>query len=141
MIPSSLRFVLFAMLLSGCAHAAPATASPDFKALLQTQAEDWNRGDLEAFCSLYAEDAAFVSPSGVNRGRAQILARYEKKYDTPEKRGKLSFEFIEVRTQGDSASIMLRWIIKKADSEAAGHSLVVLHKMAKGWRIVQDASM
>lgn len=129
------------MLLSGCAHAAHALAGTDIKALLQTQAKAWNQGDLEGFCSLYAEDAAFVSPSGVNHGRAQILARYKKKYDTPEKRGKLSFEFIEVRTKGDSASIMLRWMITKVDSNAAGYSLVVLHKTDAGWRIVQDASM
>ncbi len=31
-------------------------------ALLEQQVAAWNRGDLEAFCAVYADDAVFVSP-------------------------------------------------------------------------------
>ena len=65
--------------------------------LLNQQAKDWNAGDLAAFTSIYADDALVVSPSGLKRGRENILKRYQKKYDTAEKRGRLTLEVIETR--------------------------------------------
>ena len=35
--------------------------------LLDTQAAAWNAGDFEAFCAVYAEDATYVSETGVVR--------------------------------------------------------------------------
>ena len=43
--------------------------------LLDRQASAWNRGDMEAFCSAYADDAVFLAPSGGTRGRSEVLAR------------------------------------------------------------------
>ena len=63
--------------------------------MLQTQAAAWNRGDLEAFCSVYAADAAFASPSGLTRGRDAVLARYRTKYPDAAARGTLSFAIEE----------------------------------------------
>lgn len=135
----TLRLGLLAILAApGLARAEPAAAVTQ---MLERQAAAWNRGDLEAFCAVYAEDATFVSPSGVTRGRAEILARYQKKYDTAEKRGRLSFEVLETRTRGAAASVALRWRIERKDTEASGHSLIVLFRGESGWRIVQDASM
>ena len=54
----------------------------DVLALLERQAAAWSKGELEAFCSIYADDAVFVAPSGVTRGRAEVVARYKKKYPT-----------------------------------------------------------
>lgn len=143
-LPRMRRLLLLVFtLLAGCATAAPAApvGTTDFGAMLERQAEDWNRGDFAAFCAVYADDATFVSPSGVTRGRAKILARYEEKYDTPDKRGRLAFEIIETRREGRAATVMMRWRITKADSEASGHALIVLFETEAGWRIVQDASM
>ncbi|TMB53748.1 MAG: hypothetical protein E6J47_09090 [Chloroflexi bacterium] len=48
--------------------------------VLQQQVQAWNRGDLEAFCSVYDEDATYASPSGLVRGPAAVLGRYRKRY-------------------------------------------------------------
>jgi ketosteroid isomerase-like protein len=48
-------------------------------AVLDRQVQAWNRGDLEGFVSVYAEDAAFVSPTGLTRGRQAVLDRYRKR--------------------------------------------------------------
>jgi len=145
MIRARIAPILLLGLFTACAHAKPQApdAGPEagLDALLDRQAEDWNQGDLEGFCAVYAEDATFISPSGVHQGRAQILARYQAKYDTAEKRGVLSFEPIETRYGKETASIALKWKIQKAESQASGHALIVLHQTAAGWRIVQDASM
>ena len=50
------------------------------EALLKTQSDAWNRGDLETFTSVYAEDASFLSPTGLTQGRQQVLERYRRRY-------------------------------------------------------------
>ena len=75
--------------------AATATAK-EARTLLETQAAAWNRGDLEAFCSVYADDALFVTAFGVTKGRAEVLARYEARYPDAAARGTLSFEMLSV---------------------------------------------
>ena len=47
------------------------------RTLLETQAAAWNRGDLEGFCSVYADDALFLTAFGITKGRAEVLARYK----------------------------------------------------------------
>ena len=80
-------------------------ASPDaaLQAELTRQAGAWNRGDLDAFCAFYADDAVFISPSGVTRGRQAVLDRYKKRYPTPAAMGTLSLE--APRRAADAGSI------------------------------------
>lgn len=126
-------------------------------ALLRKQAEAWNQGDLEAFCAVYAEDAAFLSPTGLTRGRAQVLARYRQRYPDRKALGTLSFEFLETRLAkgieysafGDAlasrvhgVSVVARWTLAYPDkAPATGLTLLVLHRRSDGWEIVEDASM
>ena len=126
-------------------------------ALLRTQAEAWNAGDLEEFCTVYADDAAYVSSTGVTRGREAILARYRQRYPDRAAMGTLSFEIVEARPAsgvertllGDAApgrvhgvSIVARWRLTYADREPAeGLTLVVFRRRGEGWEMVQDASM
>ncbi len=110
--------------------------------LLLAQAKAWNAGDLKGFCSAYASDAVFVSPNGVTKGRDAVLARYQKRYVDQKAMGTLSFEFVETRIKGDTASLVAKWILTFPDKPtASGHTLLVLHKTTTSWEIVQDASM
>ncbi|MFQ5599258.1 MAG: SgcJ/EcaC family oxidoreductase [Candidatus Krumholzibacteriia bacterium] len=130
----------------------------EIRALLETQAADWNRGDVETFCSVYAGDAAFVSPSGLTRGRQAVLERYRRRYPDRAAMGNLSLDVIEVRPAsgtevsmlGDarpsrvhSVSVVARWTLSYPDKEpATGLTLLVFRRRASGgWEIVQDASM
>ena len=56
--------------------AGAVTARLEVEARLGAQRDAWNRGDLDGFCADYADDAVFLSPSGLTRGRAEVLARY-----------------------------------------------------------------
>jgi peptidoglycan/xylan/chitin deacetylase (PgdA/CDA1 family) len=131
--------------------------------LLETQAAAWNRGDLEAFCAVYAEQASFASPSGLTRGRDAVLARYRTRYPDAVARGTLGFEIqeielasgLELSSFGDvvpsrvhGASVLARWRITYPGKPAAsGLTLLVLRPRpgapegAPRWEIVQDASM
>ena len=110
--------------------------------LLERQSAAWSRGDLDAFCSIYADDAVFVSPSGVTRGRGEVLARYKKKYPTAEAMGKLTLSPLDVRQTAESVSVAARWTLEYPGRPAAtGHTVVVFKREAGQWRIVHDASM
>ena len=60
-----------------------AEARQEIAALLETQAAAWNRGDLEAFCAVYAEQASFASPSGLTRGRERCWPATGRAIRTP----------------------------------------------------------
>ena len=141
-------------LLLAAARAAepPSGASPEEQvaALLRAQAEAWNRGDLEAFTAVYAEDASFLSPSGLTHGRREVLERYRKRYPDKAAMGKLTLEVIEARTfpagkDAKAVSVAARWRLEypgQADRKTAeGLTLLVLRRAGGGWEIVQDASM
>ena len=144
--------VLLIVLLASVPTPAPFTPTPlnheeklrkDVAAVLAGQVLAWNRGDLEAFVSVYAEDAAFVSPTGLTRGRQALLERYRKRYPDKAAMGTLSLDILEARLAGaDGASVVARWTLAYPDKPAAsGLTLLVLHRHDDGWKIVQDASM
>lgn len=110
---------------------------------LNAQRDAWNRGDLEGFCAAYADDAVFLSPSGVTRGRAEVQARYQKKYGgKPETMGTLSFEPLDVRASSSCVSLAMRWkLVFKDKPEATGLTLIAWVKLNDEWKLAQDASM
>ncbi|MFZ5785906.1 MAG: polysaccharide deacetylase family protein [Acidobacteriota bacterium] len=126
-------------------------------AALAEQSAAWSRGDLEGFCSIYAEDTLFLSPNGVTRGRQAVLDRYRTRYPDAAAMGTLTLEPIEVREAwgnevslfGDAlpsrthgVSVAARWTLRKADgTESSGMTLIVFHRLGGRWVIVQDASM
>lgn len=130
------------------------------EALLKTSSEAWNRGDLDTFTSFYAEDATFLSTTGLTQGRQQVLERYRRRYADRKAMGTLSLEAIEMRpVQGievtplddarpsriHAVSVAARWKLAWPDQPgkktAEGLTLLVLRRHGDSWEIVQDASM
>jgi len=139
-----MRGLILASLLATCAcGAGAALPAREIGRLLHDQAAAWNRGDLESFCAVYADDATFISPSGSTTGRQAVLARYRKKYVDKQGMGSLSLDIQEVRSlHPASASVVARWTLTWPDKpKAEGLTLLVLTQTPDGWRIVQDASM
>jgi len=139
-------------------HARDETeARETLTALLARQAEAWSRGDLDTFVSAYAEDATFLSPSGIVKGREAVRARYAARYPDPAAMGNLRLEVLEIRplwgleptVLGESepggihgAGVSARWTLTGSGGESAtGSTLLLFHHGPEGWRIVQDASM
>jgi uncharacterized protein (TIGR02246 family) len=125
-------------------------ARQEVLARLDAQAAAWSMGDLEAFTAVYADDALFVTPSGVTCGRDAVLERYRKRYPTPEAMGTLSFEILEARAapaadgagNGGAVTVAARWALARPGrDDAAGYTLIVFHRIGERWLVVQDASM
>jgi peptidoglycan/xylan/chitin deacetylase (PgdA/CDA1 family) len=129
-------------------------------ALLKVQSDAWNRGDLETFTSTYAEDASFLSPTGLTQGRQQVLERYRRRYPDKKAMGTLTLEILETRPAqgveftalGDArpsrvqgVSVAARWRLAYPDQPekktAEGLTLLVLRRHGDSWEIVEDASM
>ncbi len=129
----------------------------DAEALLLRRAEAWSRGDLAPFPPAYDEDVLFVSPSGLTRGRREVVERYRARYPDPAAMGSLSLEVLDVRpTWGREVSplgdalpgrihglvVVARWTISRPDLPgASGLTLLALERGRDGLRIVRDASM
>jgi peptidoglycan/xylan/chitin deacetylase (PgdA/CDA1 family) len=130
------------------------------EALLKTQSDAWNRGDLDTFTSVYAEDASFLSPTGLTQGRQKVLERYRRRYPDRQAMGTLSLDIVDVRPAqgieftalGDARpsrvqglSVAARWRLAYPDQPekkaAEGLTLLVLRRHGNAWEIVEDASM
>lgn len=124
--------------------------------LLEEQSAAWSRGDLEAFCSGYADDALYLSPSGPVRGRPALVERYRLRYPDTKAMGTLRLEVeelrpvwgMEVTPAGDAvpgdihgATVAARWTLSYPDAkDATGRTLLVFRRLSGRWVIVQDAS-
>ena len=137
-----MRSLMLATIVTGLL-AAPASVRSEITALLDTQAAAWSRGDLDAFCAVYADDASFVTPTGMTSTRQAVLERYRAKYKDKAGMGTLRLDIVEFRELApQAASVIARWTLTwPGKPEVSGLTLIVFEKSAAGWRIVQDASM
>lgn len=132
----------------GIAAADPASkARREIEEVMERQDAAWNRGDLEGFCASYTEDTVFITPSGLRKGRSEVLARYRERYPDRAAQGNLSIEVLELTTLGDQAATVVgRWTLAYPDQPdketATGLTLLVFVRDASGeWKILRDASM
>jgi ketosteroid isomerase-like protein len=113
------------------------------RALLASQVDAWNRGDLEAFMAGYwkSPELSFISGTTETRGWESTLERYRKKYQGEGKEmGKLDFFDLRVEMLGPEAAFVRgHWHLKmKNGQEPGGLFTLVLRKFPEGWRIVHD---
>ena len=111
------------------------------RAVMDAQRDAWNRGDIEGYMDGYdrSDKTVFVSGDNVTRGWQTVLDRYKKSYDTREKMGVLTFSDLEITLLGaDSAKVLGRWSLKRANDEPHGRFTLIFKRTSKGWRIVHD---
>ena len=110
-------------------------------AVLDEQAEAWNRGDLEAFMEGYwqSSDLVFTSGGRIQRGWQTTLDRYRATYgNSPSTMGGLSFYDVEIHPMGDSAWVLGRWSLDRAHEDLGGVFTLVFRLVRGEWVIVHD---
>ena len=147
----SLTSALALLLLLPCAlsASAQATMNPAEKdailAMLNKQADDWNRGDLNAFATGYknSPDILFMGRT-VRRGYDQMLEGYRKSFPTHDAMGTLTFSNLEVQPLDEHfATVTGRFHLERTAAgggDAGGYYLLVVEKTSSGWKIVRDAT-
>ncbi len=138
--------LLCVLLFCALPLAAPAqTPEKDIIALLNRQAADWNRGDLDAFATGYrnSPDILFMGKS-IQHGYAAMLERYKTTYSNRAKMGILSFSKLEVQPLDERfATVTGNFHLERkpeGGGNADGYYLLVCEKTKDGWKIIRDAS-
>jgi ketosteroid isomerase-like protein len=112
-------------------------------AMLNKQAVDWNRGDLEAFATGYknSPDIMFMGQT-IRRGYEQMLAGYRKSFPTHEAMGTLTFSSLEVQPLDEHfATVTGRFHLERTAAgggDAGGYYLLVVERTSSGWKIIRD---
>jgi ketosteroid isomerase-like protein len=114
-------------------------------AMLNKQAVDWNRGDLEAFATGYknSPDILFMGQT-IRRGYGQMLEGYRKSFPTHDAMGTLTFSNLEVQPlDAHFATVTGRFHLERnaaGGGNMGGYYLLVVEKTPSGWKIVRDAT-
>jgi hypothetical protein len=147
--------------VKACASPAPSVATSStaadakvaaevsaITAVMTAQVACWNAGSVDGYMSGYwrSADLRFVStaPNGVStttRGWDQALAKYKKAYDTPDKRGKLSFSGLTVAlsaADATEAEVTGRWRIDRSPAAMEGKFVLTFRKFDGKWLITVD---
>lgn len=113
------------------------------KSILLRQADDWNRGDLDAFMVGYwpSEKLQFIGGKGVTYGWQNTLERYKRVYPDRATMGKLKFDILEVQ-QISKKVIMLtgKYTLTRGNDQPTGHFLLIWRKIKGDWMIIADHS-
>ncbi len=133
------------MFLAAALIAAPAsTAQQAVTAVMTDSAAGWNAGDLGRFVAIYADDAVFVTPKGLLRGKAAIADHYRPSFaKRGNTRGKLTFQMLAHRTISDVHQLLFaRWILTPADGGTVdqGMTTLLFERRKDGWKIISDHS-
>ena len=120
----------------------PATdAETQIKAVLDTQIEAWNRGDLKTFVTTYAPDCTFVGKQ-VTQGSADLLAHYQKTYPNSAAMGHLTFSNRAVRLlDNDVAIVTANWHLDRTPASGGptgGIFSLVVQRKSGSWKIALD---
>lgn len=123
------------------AFAQRAQMEAALRQLLEAQAEDWNRGDVEGFMQSYwrSPELTFAGSGGVERGWEGVLARYKHVYPDRAAMGHLTFSGLEITPLGEDAALVLgHWQLQREKDQPSGVFSLVLRRFPDGWRIIHD---
>jgi len=138
-------FLAGALLLVACSTVRSRVASDpsaSITALMHQSAEDWNRGDLDRFMTLYDTASTFLTQNGNLRlpGMRENYQRGFFKGDKPIQN--LRFEAMEVRPLGnDHALLTGRFVLYGNElPDRKGIYTLVFVRRTTGWKILHDHS-
>lgn len=140
------RFIvpIAVMIAAAPAAAAPAQvpAETAIRQAMEASAAAWNAGDLARFMAVYADDAVFVTPKGLLRGKAAIAAKYRPSFrGVGNARGALTFAFLELRgIDPRHAMLFARWTLTGPSTVESGMTTLVFERRGTGWQIIADHS-
>ena len=136
--------LLLCMTLTSAAQSVPTDAQAIIT-VLNKSADDWNRGDLDAFATSYknSPDILFMGRT-IQHGYAQMLGRYKAAYPAPAAMGTLNFTQLEVQPlDAHFATVTGRFHLERTTAgggNADGYFLLVVESTPAGWKIIRDST-
>jgi len=115
----------------------------DIIALMRTEEEVWNKGDIDAYVNLYApgDSTRMIYTGGVTRGKDNILAFY-KKYWPKEKMGHLTLQHDSIEKISDKFYYVSGFFTVSYPSgkEVKGRFSGLVKKIKGKWYLYTDHS-
>ena len=113
----------------------------EVRAVLNTQVDAWNRGDIPGFMNGYHRSTrtVFISGDNVTHGWQTVLENYQKNYNSREKMGTLTFSDLDIDIMSNDIAVATgSWRLKRANDEPHGKFTLIFRKTRAGWKIVRD---
>ena len=139
----TLIFLFLLSLLAPLSAQKHASDVQSIRAVMQTQQDAWNRGDLEAFMQGYwqSDSLRFIGSQGLGYGWQNTLDSYRRNYGSPELMGQLTFTIISVELLSKrSAFVIGKWHLARKAGNLSGHYTLLWKKIKGKWLIVADHS-
>ncbi len=136
LMPASLSFLI------GCGPPDRAF-SPHLTDILAAQADAWNRGEIEEYMEHYwkSDELTFSAGGQTTNGWQATLDRYKRRYPTPERMGRLTFDIERMHPLGKRAAFVLgRWHLTREPDSIGGNFSVIFQQIDGRWVIVHDHS-
>jgi hypothetical protein len=118
-------------------------AKAEILSIMQNQAEDWSRGDLDAFMLPYwnSDSLMFIGSRGVSYGWQKVLDNYREVYGGPEEMGQLVFDIKTVETLSENhAWVVGHWQLNRETDTLKGMYTLLWQYIEGEWKIVADHS-
>jgi ketosteroid isomerase-like protein len=115
----------------------------EIRALLATQIDAWNRGNIDEFMIGYWNDDSmmFIGKNGVTYGYTNSLKNYKKSYSDTAQMGKLKFDLLQVKKISvDAYFVVGKWFLKRSVGDIGGYYTLLFRKIKGKWVIVADHS-
>ena len=141
--------ILTSLLITACARTpatntpAPETAAADIRAVLDSTAAGWNRGDLSRYLWAYVDSATAMGGNGPERGVGAIEAQMRRGFwRTGRPLQILHYEHVEVRMLGDEHALVTGQFVLTGGGQAqrTGWFTTVWMRTPAGWRMMHDHS-
>jgi uncharacterized protein (TIGR02246 family) len=137
------------LLAAALAAAAPARAQPapgtdaEIRAVLDSTAAGWNRGDLTRYLWAYADTATSMGSNGPERGLAAIEAQMRGGFwRTGRPLQTLHYEHVVVRALGTENALVTGQFVLTGGGrpDRTGWFSTVWARTSAGWRMIHDHS-
>lgn len=112
-------------------------------AVLATQQEAWNAGDIDGFMDGYwqSPELRFASGGSVTKGWQETRDRYHANYADRSLMGELSFNELYVTLLADDAAIVQgAWALQRTEDRPSGLFTLVFEEIDGAWKIVSDTT-
>ena len=134
---------LFSLILISFSSLAQNKDEQAIRKILQSQTEEWNKGNIVSFMSGYwqSDSLLFVGSAGANYGFANTLKNYQKGYPDSAAMGKLNFDVLQVKPLSNVFYFVLgKWYLTRSIGNLNGFYTLLFKKINGQWKIVVDHS-
>jgi ketosteroid isomerase-like protein len=145
----TLAFLITSLIiLAGCNSKSDSfsnyeSSKKEINAMMLQTAEDWSKGDLEAFMEGYikSDSLKFVGSNGITYGWQQTLDNYKKGYPTKDHTGTLTFNLLEFDQLAKDVFLVIgEYHLKRNVGDADGLFSIILKRIDGKWKIIADHS-